>query len=259
MSDIRIVNLKKQKQLSSQKLSKKELQRIVEFNASNLLGLKIIDFDYPVENGDNDVIETLAIDETFTLTLIEYRNGKFGKLINKGLHHIDYIKENISEVKILIKDKLGDDLVNQINYNPRLIIIGDDFNKYDEHAIKSLPLQVDLIKYQLFDNSYFVLEKNYVSKVVDHTNFTHKFSSKDELELYKELRDFILSLGDEVIEFGLNQTLCYRKINYFAYITFGDSIIINLVINNKNKDITVKSSKDLDKAFRYLEEAYDKR
>lgn len=259
MSDIRIVNLKKQKTLKSQKLSRKELQKVVEFNALNLLGLRIIDFDYPLDNKDNEVIETLAIDETYTITIIEYRSGKFGKLINKGLHHVDYIKENISEVKILIKDKLGENLVNQINYNPRLVIIGDDFNKYDEHAIKALPIQVDLIKYQLFDNSYFVLEKNYVSKSIDHSQFTHRFSEKHELELYKSLRDFILSLGDEVIEYGLNQTLCYRKINYFAFITFSDNTIVNLNINNKTKDIIIKTQKDFEKACKYIEQAYDER
>lgn len=259
MSDIRIVNINKEKALVSQKLSTSELKLIIEKNATELLGLNIVASNYLLQKGTNDIIETLAIDEINRLVVIEYRSGKFGKIINKGLVYIDYIKENLSQIKMLIKDKLGSDDVNKINYNPRLIVIGDDFNKYDEHSIKTLPVQVDLIKYQIFDKTYMVLEKNYGSKTIDLDNFTYKFRNANELAMYKQINDYMLSLGDEVTEYGYQNVLCYRKINYFAFVIFNEEITIQLFLRGKSKLITIKTEKDFQKACDYIEKAYDER
>ncbi len=259
MSDIRILNINKEKLLKSQKLTTKEVREYIEKNANELLGLTLLASNYLLKQGTNDIIETFAIDETYRLVIIEYRSGKFGKIINKGLVYIDYIKENLSQIKMLISDKLGSDKVSNINYNPRLIVIGDDFNRYDEHSIKSLPVQVDLIKYQMYDNQYFVLEKNYCSKVIDHDDFTYKLKNRDQLALYKLINDFMLSLGDEVTEYGYKNVLCYRKINYFAYVIFNEEIEIQLNIKNKPKLITIKNEKDFQKASEYIEKAYDER
>ena len=79
---------------------------------------------------------------------------------------MDYIKENKGKIKTLLREYLDSEIVNNIILNPRLISLGDDFNKYDEYAIKKMPYDVDLIKYQIFDKDLIILEKNYHNYVL---------------------------------------------------------------------------------------------
>ena len=256
MADLKLFNLKTEKPINSKNYTSSEVQAIIETNCDELLGIKVIASNYLIKKGNNEIISTLGIDENYTLVIIEYRNNRFGKLINKGLVQIDYIKENISEFKILIGKK-NKDIVPMINYNPRLIIIGNDFVKYDEHAIQQLNSQIDLIRYIGYSNSLFLIEKHYQSKSVDHSLWKYRFSDRNEEKLYIAINDYLLSLGDEVIEVGYNNYLYYRKIKTFMYITFEEEIHCRLLISGEYKSYPVKSEKDFDKLKDKIEKAYD--
>lgn len=255
MSDLKLLNIKTNKLIKKQRIAKHNIREYVEDNIEELLGVKIIFKDLNLLDNNNKV-EVLGFDENFQLVVIEYRSGKFSNTVNKGLVYLDYIKNNSSRVKTLINGSLGYDVSNSIKYTPRLIVIGDDFNKYDEYAIKQMPYMIDLIKYQVYDNKYLLLEKNYQSANNDLGKKQYEFKNQDELNLYKRISEFVLALGDEVCEVNENNYIVYRKIKNFLYIMFNDGIELKLKKNNF-KTIKIKNMKDFEKAQMEIELCYD--
>lgn len=258
MSDLKLINLRTNNLLSNQKLSLTKLQELVEAKAEEVFGLRVIASNYMINSNNNEYIETLAIDENYNIVIIEYRNGKFSKVINKSIVFVDYIKNNISQFKILINDKLGLSEGKQVKFNPRIIIIGDDFNKYDEVAIKQISkIAIDLIKYQMFDKTHLLFEKNYQSITVNHQQFTYEFANREYYSLYRLINDFTLSLGDEVVETGIDDYINYRRIKNFMYVTFINGVEISLKLHNKYKVYMVKNERDFNKLQGLIEQAYD--
>ena len=268
MSDIKFYDLKEKTIGTNHKLQEKQIKDMIEKALYPLLGLRLLASDFVLDSRSNDKIETLAIDENYQLVIIEYRIGKFGKIINKGLVFVDYIKQNLSIFKMLVNDKFGVDVGQAVSYEPRLIIIGDDFNRYDNHAIKQMNTMIELIKFQVFDKKYLILEKNYQSMEIDHNLFNYQWKNQNEKEIYKTMNRFLLSLGDEVVEFGRDNYLMYRKIKTFMFVAFLDTIEITLIFKSKVarsqprgeefiKTYQIKTEKDFLKICDEIEMSYD--
>lgn len=255
MSDLKLYNLKTKKLIKPKSSTPKIMQEIIEQHSDDLLGIKVITSNYKISRG-TDVIPTLGYDENYNLVIIEYRSNRFGRIINKGLLLVDYIKENISEFRMLI-GKINIDTAKMINYNSRLIIIGNDFISYDQYAVKQMTCQIDLIKFQSYGNNHVLLEKIYQSKPIDHTLWNYKFSSNNEERLYQLINDYVLSLGDEIIEVGVNNYLYYRKIRTFMYITFDKDIECRILTGEDYKPYIVTSEKDFEKLKAKIETSYE--
>jgi len=250
MSDLRLFNLKKANLETKTKLDKHALQAIISAHGEVLLGITVIANDLNTTDNPTEKVETLGYDENFRLTIIEYRSGKFGGVVSKGLMFLDYIANNQGKIKSLVNEKLGYDKGKQINYAPRLVIIGEDFNKYDEYAIKQMPYIVELLKYQLFEKQTLVLEKIYQSK---NTYGEAKLSS----DLINQIRDFTLSLGDEVCEEISTSFICFRKIKAFAYLLIQDGLTLSILQKGKYKQYQVRQQKDIAKVEDLIEQSYD--
>lgn len=255
MSDLKLYNLNTKKIIKKNRIAKPIVREFIEENIEELLGVKLIYKDYPLID-DVNLIEVLGYDENYQLVVIEYRSGKFSSTINKGLIFLDYIKNNQGKIRSYLSQELGYDIANNINLNPRLIVLGDDFNKYDEYAIKQMSYIVDLIKYQVYDNKLIILEKNYQSTNSYQSINSYQFNNDEIYSLYKSIKEFVLSLGDEVCEVNNNHYIAYRKIKNFLYITFTSGITLNLKFANF-KSIKIKSFKDVEKALLEIEKCYD--
>ncbi|HBP26108.1 MAG TPA: hypothetical protein DD618_04075 [Acholeplasmatales bacterium] len=257
MSDLRLFNIKNGSIEPKQTADKPALKALVSKNAGALLGLTVIGWDLPLGGSDSEVVETLAYDENFQLTVVEYRMGKFNGTINKGLVYLDFIKNNYGKIRSFLSEKLGAELTKQIRLNPRLIVVGDDFNRYDEYAIKQMPYVIDLVKCQPYGKNFLLLEKNYQSKkvVVDEE---YAFPSTIEnVDLRKMIGEYILSLGDEICETITKSFIYYRKIKTFAYLLYEDGFVINLLSGGKFKAVKIRSVKDLVKNESLIEKSYD--
>jgi len=257
MSDLKLLNIRTNRLLKHNRVEKYNIKDYIEQNSEQLLGVFIIVSDFDLIENQHDEVQTLGYDENHQLTVIEYRSGKFSSTINKGLVYLDYIKNNHSKIKSILNEKLGFELANNIIINPRLISIGDDYNQYDEYAIKQMPYTIDLIKYQLFDKNYLLLEKNYQSRKIDSVTESHQFNNQDEYKLYRSISEFILSLGDEVCEVNYDNYISYRKIKNFIYIIFDEFLQMKLKINNSFKTIKIKSYADFEKSQNIIEKCYD--
>ena len=252
MSDIKLYDLKNKKEIK--KINALDIKHIIEDHLKELFKIELLAKDLILEENSNDAISFLGLDENMQLVIIEYRYGKFVSLTKKGLFYIDYIKDHLSRFRILIND-YNKDIVNQVNYNARLLIFCDDANSYDHYAIKQLPYTIELIQVKYFEN-YLAFEKVYQSKNIDHSSLKLDFK-KINYDLYKYISDFVLSLGDEVIEVGNLNYLAYRKINTFAYLLFSDGIKLSILQGGKYKSYLIRNIDDFEKITSMVEASYD--
>ena len=251
MSDIRLYDLNKKKDLKTMKVSKGELQRLVEENSVDLLGVTVILSNYNLTQKNGEILETLGYDEDRRLVVIEYHTTKYSRTINKGLEYLDYIRQNVGKLKVLLKEKLND---SDFIYNPRLICIGEEFNEYDNKAISFLPFDIDLIKCQVVNKDIILLEKiyqNFVSYDKDLVN------DKTINNLYLRLDDVAYSLGDELAKSYLGGCVSYRRIKNFMYVYFDNNLTLVLKINGEYKKYIIKTESDVINVTPLIEVAYD--
>ena len=253
MSDIKLYDLKYKKEI--QKVNAFDVKKIIEEHLKDVFQIDIIAKDLRIDENNSDAISYLGLDDNMQLVIIEYRYGKFGSLTKKGLFYIDYIKDHISRFKMLINDyKKG--IAEQVNYNARLVVFCDDANSYDHYAIKHLPYTIELIQLHFYD-SYLAFEKVYQSRNIDHTSLKINLKALPNYELYKYISDYLLSLGDEVIETGNINYLYYRKMNTFAYLIFEDKLKLSILLNNKYVTHEITDAYVFDNIISLVEKSYD--
>lgn len=247
----KIYNLKDKKEELTIKYNKLDLKRIIERNAYELFSIKIIANNYYFEADNTDYIEDLGIDENNQLVIFEYRIGKMGKVVQNGFLIIDYINKHVSQFKMLCNDCLGIEASKYINYSPRLVIFGDHFHRYDYESLKGLPYQVELNEISMFKDS-LIVNRTYINK---RSDLNKLIEIRGEIrDLFVELRNYCFSLGEEVVEYGFDNVITYRRINNFlvAYITNDLHVCI------QNKDYTIKTIDDIYSIGGLIEEEYDK-
>ena len=246
--DIKVIDLKKSKVRKVSNYSNEEKDKYL-FDFLNIgLGLKIIKKDLLLTKDIKDNIDFLCVDEAYRLVIVEKRYGKFSRTIKSGLMYIDYIRENLSQIKMLISDSLGVEISKEICYDPRLVILTESFNSYDYSAIKCMPYDIEAINYSFLDSN-LVFIKEYQNNNKNYSLYNGNINN----DLYCELEDYLLSLGEEVNIFGYRNVISVRKIKAFAYIIIDEVITVYL---NK-KQYIIKDEKDLEKIKSKLEKEYD--
>lgn len=235
-----IVQNKKLTKLSSAPLlAEKALQTLVEQNLLEVLDLHFLATEYATTFGGR--IDTLAVDVNGAPVIIEYKRGRNDNVINQGLSYLRWLKSQKQEFfEKLMADKLAPDVCKQIELdwkNPRVICIAESYSKFDIDTVEVVPLRIELWKYRFYQRDVFSLEPVNVPETVtakaneartveapqisaDRSDHTEK-SSHDISELYKELRERIMSLDEAVTEKQTKLYVAYRVANNFAEVMFG--------------------------------------
>ena len=246
--DIKVINLQKNKLEKVSKYSLEEKEKYLSDFLYLGLGLKIVKKNISLTDDIKGNIDFLCIDEAYRLVIVEKRESKFSRVIKNGLLYIDYIKENLSKIKMLLNDSLGVDVAKNVCFDTRLVILTESFNSFDYSSIKCLPYTIEAINYNFFDNS-LVFVKEYQNKNTNYINY--KGDNKNPL--YLDLEDFLLSLGDDICIWGYSNIITVRKIKVLAFIMIDE--FITLIIDDKQ--YVINNSKDLEKIKTKLEKAYD--
>lgn len=256
MSEIKVFNSSKKEILKSSKYALSEITDVVKDNAFPLFGVNIIGENISLMNNplsnDDLLVSLLGYDEQFKIVIFEFRKDRFGSLVKSGFMAIDYVKENVGKIKVLLKNYLTAAVVNNLNLNSRLIIIGEDFSSYDEYAIKQTPYEVDLIKIRKYRELY-VLEKIYQS-------FKVKIAGLHELRnpVFIELHNEIMALGDEINASGTSFFVCYRKIKNICYIMIeNDKVNVTVRIGDKFNNFENITKKDISQIMKSINKAYE--
>ena len=247
MAEIKLFKLgTKVEELTSKSVTvEKELQSIIEKNMFDFFGVTFLDSEYKIDNGRMD---SIGIDENNCPVIFEYKRHSSENVINQGLFYLNWLLEHKANFKLLVLEKLGNKLANAIDWSmPRVICIASDFNKYDEEAIKQINRNVSLIRYKKYGNELVLFEllnantvapletekeittKKQVDKtfIEQYSNAPVKFKS-----IFDELKEFTLSLGDDVTENILKLYTAFKKIKNFATMEiYQSNIRLNLKLD----------------------------
>jgi predicted transport protein len=243
MSDIKIFRTNGEKgpveELPRKKAKlEKHLQAFIEVNMEMILGVRLLKSEFVTSN--NGRIDTLGIDENDCPVIVEYKRDANANVINQGLFYYDWLVDHKGEYKELVERVLGRDVADKVEWdNPRLICIASGFSRYDEHAIKQIDKNIDLMRYEYFDEDLFLLElvnshsKNRYStsptgtplppsivppskRRLDVHEERKRAAPESLIQMYEDICDFALSLGDEVQRTELKFYTALKKIRNFA-------------------------------------------
>lgn len=245
MGDIklfRIGNGAKELQGSSAAIEK-SLQTLIETNMEVFFGISFLASECSTGKNHGGRIDSLGLDENHCPVILEYKRSVDENVISQGLFYLDWLMDHKAEFKFLVMDKLGKQAADKIDWSgPRLVCIAGDFTKYDEHAVKQINRNIELIRYRKYGDELILFElMNAVvaseTPTSGRADGAKRYKDKTVMEalqqadvgiqnIYSDLRDFILDLGDDVQEKVLKLYVAFKKIRNFACVEIRNKAIL---------------------------------
>jgi predicted transport protein len=278
----------------------KTLQNNIERNLETMLGVRFLASEYPTGKTYSGRIDTLGIDENGSPVIIEYKRATNENVINQGLFYLDWLLDHKAEFSLLVEDRFGKSEVGTINWSTaRLVCIANQFLKYDEYAVKQIDRNIELYQYKKFGDSMILLElvnaTTGTAKEQDDLSEPSKSSGKEstfsdlfsklgseELDLYENLKAYMLALGDDVQNKRLKHYEAFKRITNFACVEVhpqAKKIVVFLKLEpsefdledgftrdvsnighfgNGDLEVTIHNRKDLERALPLISNAYEK-
>lgn len=218
------------KKLKVNKFKKeKELQQLFEHNLEELLGVKFLASEYSTTHGGR--IDTLGIDENGSPVIIEYKRDEKDNVVNQGLFYLDWLVDHKGDFELLVQRKLKKSV--NVNWDsPRLILIAQSYNKFDKYAVHKISEDIELKRYIRYEDNILLVEsvvlpnseanrKKRAKKPVykEYTLENHLEGKPNSVkEIFKELRERILELDEEINEKAVKFYVAYKLNKNFTEI-----------------------------------------
>ncbi len=206
----------------------------------SFIGVRFLASEYSTGKVHGGRIDSLGIDENGCPVIIEYKRSTNENVMNQGLYYLDWLMDHKAEFELLVMNKFGKETAQQIEWgSPRLICIAGDFTKYDSHAVQQIDRNISLMRYKKFGDDLLMLE------LVNSTTSTTKIKgtsehvptpksakkyklvtdfyndmSQEMKDLYEDIRNYILSFGDDVQENTLMYYIAFKRVKCFATAEF---------------------------------------
>lgn len=231
---------------SGQAAIEKDLQKLFEDNMPAFFGVTFLKSEYRITNGRMD---SIGIDENNCPVIFEYKRSLNENVINQGLFYLDWLLDHKADFTLLVMQTLGKEKADAIDWSmPCVICVAHDFTKFDEHAVNQMQRNIKLVRYRKFGDNFIALEYLNAPQVQPipyddpQTKPTKKNSRKDrdfqqgfsELSdknkrLFDSIRDYILSLGDDISEEQLKLYVAFKKAKNFICVEIFQSYILCLL------------------------------
>ena len=258
MSDLKLFRLQSNvvtEVIGTSTTLEKSLQTLVERNLETLLGVRFLVSEFSTGRDHGGRMDTLGLDENGCPVIIEYKRASNVNVINQGLFYLDWLVTHRGDFEMLVLKEFGKESAQSVEWsNPRLICIASDFSKYDEHAIKQMNHNIELIRYVRFGGDLLLLEQvNVVSVSTDgggasppsgvsrnRTKTVSDYLEQADQQLkdrYQALREYVVNLGDDVQEKVLKDYFAFKRIKNFACV----------VVHARTGDLLVYVKVDPDK------------
>lgn len=298
MADIKLFSIKGQiEELHSKEVTlEKELQKLLEENMNTFFGVTFLKSEYRITNGRMD---SIGIDENNCPVIFEYKRSMNENVINQGLFYLDWLLDHKADFKLLVMDVLGNEKADAIDWSmPCVICVANDFTKFDEHAVNQMQRNIKLVKYKKFGDNLISLEFLNAPQVQPITfddnsiksmrksnwkdkDFKQYFAEAGEKNqnLFYSVRDYVLSLGDDISENQLKLYVAFKKVrNIVCVEVYQSCVLLHLRLNPdtvdlipgftenvRNKghwgtgdlEIHIKSIDDFEKAKLLIDRAYN--
>ncbi|RWY64949.1 DUF91 domain-containing protein [Rhizobium leguminosarum] len=227
----------------------KSLQVLFEANLEALLGIRFLATEHSTGHVHGGRIDTLGLDEDNSPVIIEYKRSVNENVINQGLFYLDWLLDHRKEFQWLVMERLGQDVANAVDWSaPRLLCIAGDFTRYDEHAVKQIARNIELIRYRRFGEDLLMLELVHVPKTSKLTgpkvitevkslgslqptaeagqesdpylsqrmSYRLSQSSADLRDIYDAVHQFLIALGDDVQVKELKLYTAFKRLKNFV-------------------------------------------
>jgi len=251
--------------------------------------MRFLSIEYPTTDGR---IDTLALDETNSPVIIEYKWGQDNAIFVQGLFYFDWLKNNKRHFDLFVADKLGREIKVKWT-SPRVILVAQGFDKRTIIAVQQVD-SVELIKYVPYNQDILYLENVYMpnkskklkedivqievegEEAYDINFHLNRHKSTDEIkDIFYKLQEKIQALP-EVEEVANQKTgITYRTTKSFIRFEFGKTVLDVLVRSPKYNDpkkivndisthmwgykgrIKIKTLKEVDDVFEIIKQSYE--
>lgn len=211
----------------------RNLQNLIEANLETFFGVTFLQSEYAITNGRMD---SIGVDENNCPVIFEYKRSLNENVINQGLFYLDWLLDHKADFKLLVMEKLGAEKAQNIDWSmPCVICIASDFTRYDLHAVNQMQRNIRLVKYRLYDGLLLFEHLNAPNVAASapqdlqekspgpkepraYRSFQDYYAQAGEerQKLYALVRDYILSLGDDITESQLKYYVAFKKVKNFA-------------------------------------------
>jgi hypothetical protein len=135
------------------------LQSLIESNMKAFLGVHFLVSEYSTGAKHGGRIDSLGLDENGCPVIIEYKRHSSETIINQGLHYLNWLDDRKAEFRLLVMDKLGGKVANDIEWEgKRLLCIVADFTEYDGSILLNTHRDVELRRYELFGDAFLLFD-----------------------------------------------------------------------------------------------------
>ncbi len=297
MADIKLFEISGavQELPSKQAALEKDLQKLLEENMFTFFGVTFLKSEYKTTNGRMD---SIGIDENNCPVIFEYKRSVNENVINQGLFYLDWLLDHKADFKLLVMDVLGKEKAANIDWSmPCVICIANNFTKFDEHAVNQMQRNIKLVRYRKFGDNLIAFEHLNAPQVQPITyeepqtkpssksgwkdkDFKQYFAESGEKNqnIFYSIRDYVLSLGDDIAENQLKLYVAFKKAKNFVCVeVYQSQILCHLKLNPDTVDLVpgfiedvrtkghwgtgdlrliIKSMEDFEKAQHLIARAY---
>lgn len=223
----------------------KDIQSIVENNLDELFSLELVRSEFAIKNFR---LDTLGFDkEANAFVIIEYKREKNFSVIDQGYTYLSLLLNNKSDFILEYNESTGNTLKRgDVDWTQsKVIFISPYFTEYQKHSINFKDVPFELWEIKRYDNDLIGLVQhknssqesietlskdpenvvNQVSREVkvysEEYHFTkNKFRKDEVVELYKEIKDRVISLGDDITLVPRKEHISFKRHRPFFDIVF---------------------------------------
>ncbi len=274
MSALQIFRISKGKALEIEGKSvalERGLQAFVEANLDTLFGVRFVATEHSTGKAHKGRIDTLGLDENGCPVIIEYKRRLDETVVTQGLFYLDWLADHHGDFEVLVRDRLGKQAAEEIDWSSaRLICVAGEFTKYDEHAVRQIPRNIDLVRYLKFDDDLLLVElvhrrsaetadrdgkpKTYASS----SPFTRGVktslgaTSPDLRKLFHAVTDYLENQGDDVTVRKRKFYWAFSRLKNFACLeTRKSKILVHLNLNPRTVKLLQGFTRDMRRVGHY--------
>lgn len=240
--------------------NERELQRLCEENLEELFQVRFVATEFPFADEYSGRLDTIGLDFEGNPVIIEYKYDTNQAILSQVLFYMDWLVNHRGDFEVAAKRTLGSKV--EIKWdNPKMILVAQDYNKYDKYAVNQIGYDIYLYKYIYYKTGELYLEninvkenkkyslinsksnanmnKNDSSKYVRREyDFNHHLEkgNDDVQSLLIDLNERIINISDQIEVRYPQYYIAYRTTRNFAEVHVFRSKITIYVVKANYKD-----------------------
>jgi len=244
----------------------KDIQKLFEKNLDEILNITFLATEYSTSFGGR--MDTVGIDNNGSPVIIEYKLSQNENVINQGLSYLRWLLDHKDAFEALAHKA---NINMEIDWaSPRVICVAESYNKFDLDTADLLPMNIELLRYRLYENSILLVDsetqrkvkistseifgkgekqKNVFKEKIQYTIDDHLKSANNNVkEIFVILKEKISAIDESIIEEPKAKYIAYKlTTNFCDIVVLHDSLKICLNVPSGELDDPTGLARDLTK------------